>query len=320
MIDSVGTVPLWIAFLAVIGAMLFLDLSVLHRRSHAVAPKEAAITSAAWIGVALLFNGFVVWRFDASVGLEFLTGYVLEKALSVDNLFVIYAIFGAFAVRPEHQHRVLFWGILGAIIMRGAMVFAGAALLQRFHWIVLLFGAVLLISGARMLRRRHELQGPEESRAYRLLQRALPTTGLRDGKLLVREGGRLLATPLFIALIVIEASDVVFAVDSIFAIFAITADPFIVLTSNIFAVLGLRALYFLLAGMAVRFRYLQPGLALVLVFVGVKMVASVWVKLPVLASLGVIVLLLALSILASLLRERRSGSPSGGTSTPPPRG
>lgn len=304
-VETVGSTPLWIGFLVVIAAMLFLDLFVLHRKAHVVKPREAALTSAMWVAVALVFNGFVLWKFGPTLGLEFLTGYVLEKALSVDNLFVIYAVFGAFAVKPEHQHRVLFWGIVGAIVMRGVMVFAGAALLHNFHWLIIVFGAVLVVSGARMLLHRDVPSKPEDSRAYRLVARLIPTTAEHGGKMFVRENGKLLATPLFVALVVVEASDVVFAVDSIFAIFAITTDPFIVLTSNIFAVLGLRALYFLLAGLAVRFRYLQPGLALVLLFIGVKMIASAWIKIPVLGSLGVIVTMLTLSIVASLVRERR---------------
>ena len=273
-----------------------------------VKPREALVWTGVWVALALCFNVFVWQRFGAEAAEEFITGYAIEKALSVDNLFVMYAIFTAFPIPDLHQHRVLFWGIIGAVVMRTIMVFAGAALLSSFHWLIFLFGGFLIVTGIKMLIRKDERLHLENSRVLRAIKKVLPVSDeLRDGRMFFRVAGVLTASPLFLALIAIEASDAVFAVDSIFAIFAVTTDPFIVLTSNVFAILGLRSLYFVLSGAAERFKYVQPGLALVLVFVGVKMAISDWVKLPVLASLAVIVVLVGGSIVASLVTTARMG-------------
>lgn len=302
-INTVASPSIWIGFAVLVLIVLIIDLGIFNREAHVVKPREALVWTGVWVTLALAFNVFVWQHFGSTAGEEFLTGYAIEKALSVDNLFVMYAVFSAFAIPPLHQHRVLFWGILGAVVMRGIMVFAGAALLNRFHWLIFLFGGVLILTGAKMLVRKDEHPHPENSRLLRAVKKLVPISNeLHGGHMFVRVSGALTATPLFLALVVIEASDAVFAIDSIFAIFAVTTDPFIVLTSNIFAILGLRSLYFVLAGAAERFKYVQPGLALVLVFVGAKMAVSDWIKIPVLLSLGVIVLLVGGSIVASLLR------------------
>jgi tellurite resistance protein TerC len=305
-IQSVASPQLWLAYGAFVAFMLALDLGVFHRKAHAVSIREAAIWSGVWVALALAFNGYVFWRWGSDVGEAFLTGYLIEKALSVDNLFVFYVIFSSFGVAAAYQHRLLFWGIIGALVFRCLMVFGGVALLSRFHFLMYVFGALLIFTGVKMLARPEQSPHPEQSRVFRFLQRLIPTSkGEHGGRIFVRENGRWLATSLFLVLVLVELSDIVFAVDSILAIFAITLDPFIVLTSNIFAILGLRSLYFVLANVANRFVYLQPGLALILVFVGVKMAISEWYKLPVVASLSVVASLLAISIIASLVRERR---------------
>ena len=304
--ESVGSPVLWTSFVVVVVGMLALDLGVFHRKAHVVSVREAASWSVVWVAVSLLFNGLVAWRLGREAAGAFLTGYVIEKSLSVDNLFVFYMLFAAFRVPDAHQHRLLFWGIIGALILRTGMVFGGSWLLSRFTFLTYVFGGLLILTGGKMLARPGKEPHPEKGRAYRLVQRIIPTTSEpRGGSFLVRQDGRLLATPLLIALILIELSDIVFAMDSILAIFAITTDPFIVLTSNIFAVLGMRSLYFVLAGLARRFVYLQPGLALVLVFVGVKMAARDLFHLPVALSLLVVVALIGGSIGASLIKTRR---------------
>jgi tellurite resistance protein TerC len=305
-IESIGTPFLWGGFLAFVGLMLALDLGVFSRKAHVVSVKEAAIWSAVWIALSLAFNLFVLLRWGSESGEAFLTGYLIEKALSVDNLFVFYIIFSAFAVPAAYQHRLLQWGIMGALVLRAAMVLGGTLLLVRFHWLVYVFGIVLVATGVRMLARPEKKPHPERSRVFLAIKRVLPTTReARKGKLFVRENGRWMATPLFLVLLLIELTDVVFAVDSILAIFAITEDPFIVFTSNIFAVMGMRSLFFVLAGMAKRFAYLQPGLAIVLIFVGIKMAVSELVKIPVVMSLVAVVLILGGSIFASLFKTRR---------------
>ena len=286
--------------------MLALDLGVFHKKAHVISVREAAIWSAVWVGMAFAFNGYIYFRWGTDTGNAFLTGYLIEKALSVDNLFVFYVIFAAFTVAPKYQHRLLFYGVLGALVLRLLMVVGGSYLLGRFHWLVMIFGALLIWTGVKMFRRRDERPHPEKSRVFRWIQKTLPSTQApHEGRLFAREGGALKVTSLFLVLMLVELTDVVFALDSILAIFAITEDPFIVFTSNIFAVMGLRSLYFLLADMANRFHYLQPGLAIVLVFIGLKMALSEWVKVPVVLSLVAIVLLLGGSILASVLRTRR---------------
>jgi tellurite resistance protein TerC len=299
----------WIGFAVLVVAVLAIDLGVINRKAHVVSPREALIWTGIWVALALAFNVFVWRQYGTVAAEEFITGYAIEKALSVDNLFVMYAVFAAFAVPAIHQHRVLIWGILGAVVMRAIMVFAGSALLSSFHWLIFVFGGFLVVTGIKMLVRKDASPRPEDSRVLRLLKKVVRVSDEpHDGKMFVRIGGALTATPLFLALVAIEASDAVFAVDSIFAIFAVTTDPFIVLTSNVFAILGLRSLYFVLSGAAERFKYVQPGLALVLVFVGVKMAVSDWVKIHVLVSLGVIVALVGGSVVASLVSHARQRS------------
>lgn len=306
---TVGTPLLWIGFLVLILAMLALDLGVLNRRPHVIAPREALRWSILWIGVALAFNGFIYFRFGPQPALEFFTGYLIEKALSVDNLFVFLVIFSYFSVPAEHQHRVLFWGVLGAIVLRAVFILLGAALLHRFHWVLFLFGGFLVFTGIKLLLARGESVHPERNPIVRLFQRWVPMVhDYCDSHFFTMRNGRRYATPLLLVLLVVEATDVVFAVDSIPAIFAVTPDPFIVFTSNIFAILGLRALYFLLADSLERFRYLKVGLGAVLLFIGSKMLISDWYKIPILVSLGVVVLLLGGSIVWSLLTSAPAAS------------
>jgi tellurite resistance protein TerC len=309
-VATLASPAVWVAFAAIVVAVLVIDLGVFNRNAHVVHAREALAWTGVWVALALAFGVFVWLRFGTNAAEEYIAGYAIEKALSVDNLFVMYAVFTALSIPALYQHRVLFWGILGAVVLRTIMVFAGVALLSRFHWLIFIFGGFLVVTGLKMLVRSDDRPHPEDSRLLKAVKKVLPVTDeLHDGKLFVRAAGVLAATPLFLALLAIEASDAVFAVDSIFAIFAVTTDPFIVLTSNVFAILGLRSLYFVLAGAAERFKYVQPGLALVLVFVGAKMALSDWVKIPVLASLGVIVVLVGGSVAASVVstRSRRHG-------------
>ena len=305
-VTTLASPLLWLGFALLVAAVLAIDLGIFNRKAHVVEPREALVWTGVWVALALAFNGFVWWRFGSDAAEEFISGYAIEKALSVDNLFVMYAVFSAFAIPALHQHRILFWGIIGAVVMRTIMVFAGTALLSRFHWLIFVFGGFLVLTGAKMLFRKDAEPAPENSRVLQWIRKWMRVTDEpHDGKMFVRVNGVRAATPLFLALVAIEASDAVFAIDSIFAIFAVTTDPFIVLTSNVFAILGLRSLYFVLSGAAERFKYVQPGLALVLVFVGVKMAISDWVKIPVLASLAVIVLLVGGSVVASLISTRK---------------
>ena len=292
----------WAAFGIFVLGMLALDLGVFHRSAHVVRAKEAAIWTGVWVTLALIFAlGLYIWQ-DAQTALTFLTGYVIEESLSIDNIFVIVMIFSYFGVPKEYQHRVLFWGIIGALVMRGAFIWLGALLLQRFEWIIYIFGALLVFTGIRMAIRHDESFDAEKNPVYRLARRSMPFTTVYDGqRFFTRENGRRVATPLFLVLIMVEFTDLIFAVDSIPAIFAVTTDPFIVYTSNIFAILGLRSLYFLLAGVVGKFHMLKYGLAVILVFVGAKMIGAAWFHVPILVSLGVIVGALAISIIASLL-------------------
>ncbi len=301
--ESIGTPVLWVGFTLFVLAMLALDLGVFHRKAHAVGTREALGWSLFWIALALTFNLVVARSFGAQRGLEFLTGYLIEKALSVDNIFVFLVIFSYFSVPAAYQHRVLFWGVLGAIVFRVIFILLGAALLQAFHWVIYVFGGILLVTGIRLLRSSDEQIHPERNPLLRLVRRFLPVTPEYHGqRFLARIDGRLFATPLLLVLVTVEATDIVFAVDSIPAIFAVTNDPFIVYTSNIFAILGLRALFFLLAGVIGRFQYLKVGLGLVLVFVGVKMVIADFYKIPIVVSLLVVAGLIAGSIVVSLMR------------------
>ncbi len=297
----------WGVFGVVIAVMLALDLGVFHRQAHVIRAREAAVWSLVWIGLALLFNLLVYFRAGADKGLEFFQAYLIEKALSVDNLFVFLAAFSFFAVPANLQHRVLFWGILGALITRGAFIAVGAALLAAFHWVTYIFGVFLVLTAARLLFGGDEEVHPEKNPVLRLFRRFVRSTPDYAGKhFFVREGGKLFATPLLTVLVVIEATDVVFAVDSIPAVFGVTRDVFIVYTSNIFAVLGLRALTFLVARLVQRLRYLKVGLALVLAFVGAKMLIADRFRIPELVSLAVVAGLIGLSALVSLLAPAKT--------------
>lgn len=297
----------WLGFTGLVVALLILDLGVLNRRSHVLSFKEAMSWSLGLIAFALLFGLFILWREGSRPALEYYTGYLIELSLSVDNLFVFILIFSYFGVPAEAQPKVLKWGILGAIVMRLVMIALGALLLQRFEWIIYVFGGILILTGVRMIVQRDERIEPERNPVVRLARRVLPFAQAYDGaRFFTRSGtGRVLATPLLLVLIVVEWSDLVFAIDSIPAIFAITRDPFLVYSSNVFAILGLRALFFVLAGMMDKFVYLKPGVALILVFVGTKMVLSHWLHVPIAASLAVILLTLGSAVGLSLRRTAR---------------
>jgi tellurite resistance protein TerC len=299
----IGTPLQWGVFFVLVLGLLALDLGVFNRREHRVELREALFWSVVWTFVALAFNGWIYYRFGPVTGLEFLTGYVIERSLSFDNIFVFVVIFNYFAVPPEHQHRVLFWGILGALISRGLFVGMGTALLSRFSWLIFVFGAFLVYTGARLLAQKETEVHPERNPVLKLFRRLVPLTARYHGKhFFIREDGRLKATPLMLVLVVVEATDVVFAVDSIPAVFGVTTNAFIVFSSNIFAILGLRALYFLLAGLMHRFRFLSYGLGLVLIFVGIKMLVDPWVHIPTGLSLAIVLSVLALAVALSLLR------------------
>ena len=308
------TVWPWLAFNAFVLGMLALDLGVFHRKAHAVTVREAATWSAVWVALALLFNiGIYLWK-GQEPALQFLAGYLIEKSLSVDNIFVFVLVFTFFAVPAAYQHRVLFWGILGALVMRGIFIAAGAALLATFHWVIYVFGAFLVVTGIKMALVRGDQIHPDRNPLVRLTRRLLPiTNGYREDRFVVREGGKWVATPLLLVLLVVESTDLVFAVDSIPAIFAVTSDTFIIYTSNVFAILGLRSLYFLLAGVVEKFYYLKLGLSVVLAFVGVKMLLTDVAKIPIALSLAVIATVIAVAIVASLLRNRRDSHNPGGT-------
>jgi tellurite resistance protein TerC len=292
----------WIIFNVFVLAMLALDLGVFHRKTHTVKLKEALGWSAVWITLALLYNvGIYVWLGQVKA-LEFLTGYVIEKSLSVDNIFVFIMLFAYFRVPAEYQHKVLFWGILGALVMRAVFIALGVTLIQKFEWVIYLFGAVLIYSGIKMAMSKDAEVHPEHNPILRLFRKAFPVTRDFEGnRFWVRRETGLMATPLMVVLVVVETTDVVFAVDSIPAVLAITQDPFIVYTSNVFAILGLRALYFALAGVMNIFHFLHYGLSIILVFVGVKMIASHWFKIPIGVALGVVMGVLAISVVASLI-------------------
>ena len=310
-----GSIWLWVGFNVFVLAMLALDLGVFHRKSHAVSGREALIWSVVWISLSLVFNLLIYFFWDrmmpdsaytnSEAALAFFTGYLIEKSLSVDNIFVFILIFSFFAVPAAYQHRVLFWGILGALVMRGALIAVGAALLKEFHWIIYVFGAFLIFTGIRMALHREEELHPEKNPVVKFFRRFMSVTKTFEGdKFFVRHAGRLMATPLFLILLIVESTDLVFAVDSIPAIFAVTQEPFIVYTSNVFAILGLRALYFLLANVMDKFQYLKIGLSAVLTFIGVKMVIVDFYHIPVGVSLVVVAGILTVSILASLWKAR----------------
>ena len=294
----------WILFNVFVVAMLVLDLGVFHRRSHTVKFREALIWSVVWIALAIVFAVVIYFWHGRTPSLEFVTGYVIELSLSVDNLFVFLLIFRYFQVPPGHQHKVLFWGILGALIMRAIFIAAGVGLIQRFHWIIYVFGAFLVYSGIKLFRQGEAEIHPEKNPVLRLFRRWVPVTKDYEGdKFFVRRTG-LFATPLLVVLVVVETTDLLFAVDSIPAILAITRDAFIVYTSNVFAILGLRSMYFALAGMMEMFRYLHYGLSVVLMFVGAKMLVSHYYEVPTAVALGAVAGILLLSVAASLLRPK----------------
>lgn len=309
-LQSVGSPVLWIGFIVFVLAMLALDLGVFHRKAHEVRFKEALTWSGVWVGLALLFNVGIWWKFGAEPGVQFLTGYLIEKSLSIDNIFVFVIVFSALRIPALYQHRVLFWGILSALVLRAVMIFAGVAMLQRFHWLIYVFGAFLIFTGVKLFLNRNQEEHPENGLAMRWARRTIPSTSEFDSHhFFTKQNGKWLATPLFMALILVEVTDVIFALDSIPAIFAVTQDPFLVFTSNIFAILGLRSLFFLVAGMVEKFSYLKVGLSAVLVFVGAKMTLVDVVKVPALVSLAVIALLIGGSVVASLLKARGQPGP-----------
>jgi len=311
-----GMTWLWVGFNVFVLMMLALDLGVFHRKAHAVSIKEATIWSIVWISLAMVFNLGIYLFWDRlapgssytnnQAALAFFTGYIIEKSLSVDNIFVFVLIFSFFAVPAAHQHRVLFWGIIGALLMRGALIAVGAALLKEFHWIIYIFGGFLIFTGIRMAFHQNEELHPEQNPLVKLLRKVMSVTeNYEDDKFFIRRAGKLFATPLFLVLLLIESTDLIFAVDSIPAIFAVTQETFIVYTSNVFAILGLRSLYFLLAGVVDKFHYLKLGLSVVLVFVGIKMIIVDLYKIPVGVSLGMIATILITSIVASHIRAQR---------------
>jgi tellurite resistance protein TerC len=302
-----GQVWMWIVFNLFVLAMLALDLGVFHRKSHRVSIREALIWSAIWIALAMLFNLGIYYWFGAESAVEFLTGYLIEKSLSIDNIFVFLLIFSYFRVNPRYQHKVLFWGIISALILRAIFIGVGISLLERFHWIIYIFGAFLLLTGIKMAMEKDKKINPEKNPVLRLFRRIMPVSNEFEGSsFFIRQNSRLLATPLFVVLLVVETTDLIFAVDSIPAILAISVDPFIVYTSNVFAILGLRALYFALAGVMRLFHYLHYGLAAILVFVGGKMLLSDFYKIPVFIALAVVIGILAISVILSMLLPRRT--------------
>lgn len=297
----------WIGFHIFILLMLALDLGVFNKKAHKIPVKEALIWSSVWISLALLFSVFIVFEFGKTQALEFLTGYVIEYSLSVDNIFVFILIFTYFGVQDRYQHKILFWGIVGALVMRGIFIFAGVALIHRFHWIVIIFGGFLVFTGIRMMLQKSAEVDPGKNPVLRFFRKFIPVTDEpHGGKLFMRVNHRTYATPLFLVLLVIESSDLIFAVDSIPAILAISRDTFIVYTSNIFAILGLRSLYFAVAGIMGYFRFLKVGLSVILTFVGLKMLASFFnFEIPIILSLSIIISILLISILASVVIKKK---------------
>jgi tellurite resistance protein TerC len=303
--ETIGTPGLWLGFTAFVLALLALDLGVFHRKAHAVTTREALTWSLIWISLALMFNMGLTYWYGRERGMEFLSGFLIEKALAVDNIFIFAVVFSTFAVPPALQHRVLFWGILGALVMRAIFIAAGAVLIQQFHWVMYIFGGFLILTGIKLLRQKDQEMHPEHNPLVRLFVRWVPSvSNYAGGRFFIVKEGRRYATPLLLVLVVIEVTDLIFAVDSIPAIFAVTSDPFIVYTSNIFAILGLRSLYFLLAGAMGQFHYLKVGLSFVLMFVGIKMAIVDVYKIPIAVSLGVIITLIGGAAVVSWLYPR----------------
>ncbi len=300
---------LLIIFTICVLILLSLDLFVFHRKDQVIKIREALLWAAFWIALALAFNVLIYYLYGAEKGLSFLTGFLIEKALSVDNLFVFLMIFQYFGINLKYQHKTLFWGIVGALIMRAIFIATGITLIHKFHWIIYIFGAFLVVTGFKMLSSKEENVHPERNIILRLFTRLFPVSkSFEDGKFFIREKGRLLATPLFVVLLVVETTDVIFAMDSIPAILAITTDPFIVYSSNVCAILGLRSLYFALAGIMGIFRYLHYGLSIILMFVGVKMIIADYIKIPIVIALSVVAGVLVISILASVLIPKAPSS------------
>ena len=303
---------LWIIFNVFVLGMLAIDLGVFHRKAHAVTTREATTLCVVWVTLGLLFNaGIYIWL-GPEKGLEFFTGYLIEYSLSVDNIFVFIIILTYFSISPAHQHRVLFWGILGALVMRGVFIVTGVLLLQLFHWVIYVFGAFLVFTGIKMITNEETSVHPEDNPVIKVLRRFMPISSEFEGqRFFVKREGKWAATPLFVVLLVIESTDLIFAVDSVPAIFAVSQDPFIVYTSNVFAILGLRSLYFLLAGVMDLFIYLRYGLGVVLGFVGLKMVLADIYKIPIGLSLAVVAGILTIAIAASLLARPRDTRAEG---------
>jgi tellurite resistance protein TerC len=301
-----GTIEMWVGFLLLVVFLLALDLGIFNRRARVISAKAAIGWTAFYVVCAVLFGIWVTLTLGRQKGLEFFTGYLIEESLSVDNLFVMALVFGSFGVPRAYQHRVLFWGVVGAQIMRGILIVAGAHLVSRFHFIIYMFGGFLVFTAIRMAFLGGAEPDPQKNKVLRIFRRIVPTTDHFDGaRFTTRVDGRLLATPLLATVVVVEAMDLIFAVDSIPAIFAITTDPFIIYTSNIFAILGLRSMYFVLASMLDRFVHLKVGLSIILGYVGVKMLISGYYEIPTLASLGFIALVLAVTIVTSMLATRK---------------
>jgi tellurite resistance protein TerC len=303
MMESNQVLP-WVLFNIFVILLLVLDLGVLHRKDHVIRIKEALVWSAVWIALALLFNlGIYFWR-GPGTAVEFLTGYLIERSLSIDNMFVFLLVFAYFRVSPVYQHKVLFWGILGALVMRMIFILAGVAVIQQFHWVIYIFGVFLILTGVKMAWEKDKKIHPEKNPVIRLLRRLMPVMDhYEDGKFFAKQAGRYLATPLFIVLLVVETTDIIFAVDSIPAIFAITLDPFIVYTSNVFAMLGLRTLYFALAGVMGLCSSLHYGFSAILIFLGAKMLLADLYKIPVGVALGVIASILMICVIACIFRS-----------------
>jgi tellurite resistance protein TerC len=300
------TIILWTAFSAFVFGMLALDLGVFHRKSHVISVKEALTWTAVWIFLAMLFNLFVYHYFDKEKALEFFTAYLVEKSLSIDNIFVIIMIFSYFNVPASYQHKVLFWGILGALVMRVIFIFAGIELIHKFHWLIYLFGGFLVFTGIRMVYGEEKPMDLEKNPLVKLVRKIFPITeSFESDNFFIKRDQKIWATPLFIVVVLIEGTDLIFAVDSIPAIISISDDTFIVYTSNVFAILGLRSLYFALAGIEKYFTYLKYGLAAILVFVGIKMCIADFYKMPVEISLIIISFLLAISMIASVILKRK---------------
>jgi tellurite resistance protein TerC len=307
-----GTWTLWVAFNAGVALLLLLDLGVFHRRAHTVAVREAALESGAWVALSVAFGLWIFFSHGRGPGLEFFTGYVIEKSLSVDNVFIFLLIFQYFRVDSRYQHRLLFWGVLGALVMRGVMIGLGTVLIARFEWILYVFGAFLLYAGIKLLRADHSVD-PEKNPLVQWVEKVIPMTRRDAGqKMFVREGGRWLATPLFLVVIALETTDLVMATDSIPAVFGVTRDPFLVYSSNVCAILGLRAFYFLLAGILPYFQYLDEGLAIVLMFIGAKMLAEPWLHISTGLSLVIVGTIITLAVLLSLIRAAK-GPPLTGS-------